>query len=115
METIHIPEREIPMLSLTQGCASPKGMIVSRALKKLGDLLISWSMKIDGDGARKATINRRGLSLIHDIGLRRTFEELVINKPTTRQAILSRHYRSLLDSKHQQKFSFVSDEKLGVK
>lgn len=91
------PRSELPMLTLTPGCALTQGHkpnIYRQTLLSLADLLLCVYMKTAGNGIQQLILHRRGLSLIRDIGLKSTYRYLIsLNKPTyLRASKLSRQW-----------------------
>lgn len=81
-------------------------------LKYIADVSLLLSMKIDVNGTQKVLARRRGLSLLQDIGLgrsyRNAFKERSRCHPSTPRLLLS-------VSENQTEFSYVSDVKSDVK
>lgn len=91
---------ELPMSTLTSGCAPTllqKQSILARILLSLVDRLFCAYLKIAATGIQKVILRRRGLSLIRDIGLKRSYLVLVkMNSPIKMLGIP--RSRSWLDS-----------------
>lgn len=94
----------ITTLSLTKGCSC----LMCFLLTTFSDFLLSVKLKIEGHGTPRVLKGRRGVSLLHDIGLKRSARVL---KPRGRWP--GRCYsqsRSQLGLKNHPEFSFASDD-----
>lgn len=97
--------REIPMLSLTKGCAT----LLIRTLQWFADLTLYVSMKTEGLSILNHIHSRRGVSLVKDIGLPMSADYLIKmfrNNQSLGNRVLSQRKSDL---KIRQESLFASD------
>lgn len=115
-------EGEIPPISLTEGCPSRVHVFLSQLLLLVSDLALYSHLKIGAPGTLKVFTGRRGLSLLHDIGLWRstalcrgmTYTEARLTRSAS-QALSTLEQEPLLPFNDQEKYSSVSVGNNGAK